>query len=358
MNEESIIRRVQTVRAEAAKRHIDGLILTKSADVTYLTGFFGEDSWAIVTRNTVYLLTDSRYTEQARKECLRTTIVERKGPIAEAAGKLLGRLKSVRTAAVERSISVGLYGALKKSSGRPVKTVEDFAEAPRSRKDAGEIAAIKAAAAIAAKAFERTVRQAKPGITESELAGRLDLEIRRLGAKVGFESIVAFGPNGSRPHHQPSGRKLGQRDTILIDFGARYEGYCCDITRSFAFGEPTATFRRVYAVVERAQAAAIESAKAGAELTQVDAAAKRVIRESGLPVYGHGSGHGFGLEVHETPFLREDAKGKLQAGQVITIEPGVYLPGKLGIRLEDDILITDSGCEILTTQCPRTPTTE
>jgi Xaa-Pro aminopeptidase len=353
MNEESIIRRVQAVRAEAARRHIDGLLLTKPADVTYLTGFFGEDSWAIVTRNTVYLLTDSRYIEQARKECLRTTIVERKGPIAPAAGKLLGRLKSVKTVAVDRSISVGLYTALKEGSGMPIKAVEDFVEDPRSRKDAGEVAAIKAAAAIAARAFERTVRQAKPGMTESELAGRLELEMRRLGAKVGFETIVAFGPNGSRPHHQPSERKLAQRDTILIDFGARCEGYCCDITRSFAFGRPTAAFRRVYAVVERAQAAAIESARAGAELAQVDAAARAVIRESGLPVYGHGTGHGFGLEVHEAPFLREEAKGTLQAGQVITIEPGIYLPGRLGVRLEDDILITDSSCEILTAECPR-----
>ena len=353
MNAESIVRRVETVRAESARRRIDGLILTKPADVTYLTGFYGEDSWAIITKNAAYLLTDSRYTEQAQKECVQTTIVERKEPIAAAAGKLLGKLKSVKTAAVERSVSVALYMALKKSTAVPLKTVDDVVEDPRSRKDESEIAAIEAAAAIAARAFERAVRQVKPGITESELAGRLDLEMRRLGAKVGFETIVAFGPNASRPHHQPSSRRLGQRDTILIDFGARYEAYCCDITRSFAFGKPTAAFRRAYEVVERAQAAAMKSARAGVELTEVDAAARRVIRESGLPVYGHGTGHGFGLEIHEIPFLREDAKGKLQAGQVITIEPGVYLPGKLGVRIEDDIRITDTGCELLTGDCPR-----
>jgi Xaa-Pro aminopeptidase len=197
------------------------------------------------------------------------------------------------------------------------------------------------------------VRHVRPGITESTLAGILDLEMRRQGAKVGFETIVAFGPNASRPHHQPSHRKLGQRDTILMDFGARYNGYCCDITRSFALGKPTAAYRRAYEVVEKAQAAAIRVAKAGVKLVELDATARNAIRESGLPVYGHGTGHGFGLEIHEIPFLKEGAKGDLKAGQIITIEPGIYLPGKLGVRIEDDILITNEGCELLTGACPR-----
>jgi Xaa-Pro aminopeptidase len=355
MNTECITRRVRTIRADLGKRRIDALILTRPADVTYLTGFQGEDSWATVTRNAVYLVTDSRYTEQARKECVRTTIVERKGPIAEAAGWLLGKLRSVQTAGVDSSISLALYRTLKKSASIPLKAVGNPVEGPRSRKDQAEIAAIRAAASIAATAFEKAARRIKPGITESELAGLLDLEMRRLGAKVGFETIVAFGPNASRPHHQPSQRKLGPRDTVLIDFGARYEGYCCDITRSFAFGKPTPAYRRAYEVIEQAQAAAIEAARAGAALTDVDAAARKVIRDSGLPVYGHGTGHGFGLEIHEIPFLKEEAKGRLEAGQVITIEPGIYIPGKLGVRIEDDILITETGREILTTQCPRPP---
>ncbi len=353
MTIEYITRRVRTIRADLGKRRIDALVLTKPADVTYLTGFQGEDSWATVTRNAVYLVTDSRYTEQARKECVRTTIVERKGPIAEATGKLLGRLKSVRTAGIDSSISLVLYRALKKSADVPVKAVGNPLEGPRSRKDQAEIAAIRAAASIAATAFEKAVRRIKPGITENELAGLLDLEMRRLGAKVGFETIVAFGPNASRPHHQPSLRKLGPRDTVLIDFGARCGGYCCDITRSFAFGQTTPAYQRAYEVTERAQAAAIEAARAGAALTEVDAAARRVIRDSGLPVYGHGTGHGFGLEIHETPFLKEEAKGELEAGQVITIEPGIYIAGKLGVRIEDDILITEDGREILTGACPR-----
>jgi Xaa-Pro aminopeptidase len=352
---EHLQRRIQAIRRQLGENHIDALLLAKPANVTYLTGFSGEDSWAVVAAGAVYLLTDSRYTEQARKECPRARIVERKDPIAPAAGKLLQKLKSVRTIGVETSISVAQYEALKKSAGARLKTVAGLVEELRSVKDEGELAAIQSAAAVAAMAFRRAVSYAKPGITESELAGILDLEMRRLCAKVGFETIVAFGPNASRPHHQPSQRVLRERDTILIDFGAKFNGYCCDISRSFALGKPTAAYRRAYEVVAQAQAAAIRAAKAGVKLVEIDAAARNVICESGLPVYGHGTGHGFGLEIHEIPFLREEARGTLQAGQIITIEPGVYLPGKLGVRIEDDILITDEGCEILTGECPRTP---
>jgi Xaa-Pro aminopeptidase len=353
MNAENITRRVAAIRAQFGKNHIDALILTKPANVTYVTGFSGEDSWAVVSRGAVYLLTDSRYIEQAQKECPRISLVERKDPIAEAAGKLIGRLKSAGTVAVEKSVSLAQYDVLKKNTAVHLKAIDGLVEDLRSVKDEGERGAIQSAAAIAATAFQRAVRHVRPGITESELAGILDLEMRKQGAKVGFETIVAFGPNASRPHHQPSPRKLGERDAILIDFGARCNGYCCDITRSFAFGRSTAAFCRAYEVVERAQAAAIRAAKAGAELVEVDTAARKAIRASGLPVYGHGTGHGFGLEIHEVPFLKEKAKGKLRAGQIITIEPGIYLPGKLGVRIEDDILITDGGCELLTGACPR-----
>jgi Xaa-Pro aminopeptidase len=354
MNPESRKRRIGTVRSQLRDKHLDGLILTKPENVTYLTGFSGEDSWAIVTKTGLYLLTDSRYTEQARNECVGTTIVERKGkdPIAEACGKLLKKLRSVRAAGVEKAISVGMYEALKKNAGISLRPIAGVVEEPRSVKDVDETATIMAAAAIATAAFGEILHHIRPGVTENELAGTLDLEIRKLGATNSFDTIVAFGPNGSRPHHRPTQRKLGRTDAILIDFGARYDGYCSDITRSFAFGRPTPGYRAAYAVVEKAQAAAIETARAGVELVAVDVAARRVIRESGLPVYGHGTGHGLGLEIHENPFLKEDAQGTLQAGQILTIEPGIYIPGKLGIRIEDDILITETGCEVITGACP------
>jgi Xaa-Pro aminopeptidase len=228
-------------------------------------------------------------------------------------------------------------------------------EPVRSVKDQSELAAIRTAASISTRALRQTLPYIKPGVTESELAGMLDFQIRKLWARNSFETIVAFGPNASRPHHQPGRRKLKKKDTILIDFGARYKGYCSDITRCFALGGMTALYRKVYDVVEQAQAASIRAIKPGVKLTQVDAAARRVIEESGLPVYGHGTGHGFGLQIHETPFLKPQAKGKLEAGQVLTIEPGIYMPGKLGVRIEDDILVTETGHKILTRQCPHSP---
>ena len=352
MNPETIQIRRRNLRRRFPKLGVTGLILTRPADVTYLTAFSGHDSWAIVTKRSVHLITDSRYIEQAEKECLQTTCIQRQGPITQAVGALVNKLKSIRKIAVDKAISVAAYNALKKHINVPLRTLDAPLAAARSIKDRTEAAAIRTAAAIAARALDKTRSSFKPGITEIELAGILEMEIRRLGSRNAFDTIVAFGANASRPHHQPGRRRLRKADTILIDFGALHKGYCCDITRCFVVGRPTAAYRHAYQVLERAQAAAITKARPGAKLSEVDAAARAVIRDGGLPVYAHGSGHGIGLDVHEEPFLKEDAQDRLQAGQILTIEPGIYLPGKFGIRLEDDILITETGCEILTTQCP------
>jgi Xaa-Pro aminopeptidase len=383
-------------RAGLRGKRIDCFIVTKPANVTYATGFLGDDSWAVITKNRVYLITDSRYTEQASKECAECKIIQRTDSLPKAVAKLVQRLKSVKTVTVEKSVSLADFDLLKKeyhgllvrqahhperSRGaiRGIQSVANVIETIRSCKDSSEVAAIKAASRIAAKALKKTLGFIKPGVTENELAGLLNLEIRKLDAVNSFDTIIAFGPNASRPHHQPSRRKLKRRDTVLIDFGVKYKGYCCDITRCFAIGNPTKLYKKVYDVVEKAQAAAIKMIKPGVEISKVDAAARDVIRKtcpehsrgSGLPVYGHGTGHGLGLEVHELPVINPKSKDKLKAGQVITIEPGVYIPGKLGIRIEDDILVTESlrlrpsaspigvreaiGCKILTYNCLRTP---
>lgn len=351
MKTEPIPQRVKAIRRRLRKEGLDCLILTKAVDVTYVTAFRGEDSWAAVTPKAVYLITDSRYIEQARKECVRTTLVQRTGPITQAAAQLVRKLKS-DAVAIDTAVSLAAWHALKKGLRRPLKGVSGITEGLRSVKDATELAKIKKAAALSAKALAKATAFFKPGICESELAGIVDLEIRRLGCKPGFETIVAFGPNASRPHHQPGARRLRKIDTILIDFGARYDGYTADITRCFVLGKPSAAYRRAYEVTARSQAAAIAVAKAGAKLREVDEAARKVVRDSGLPVYGYGTGHGIGLEIHEDPFLRPESEGTLQAGQILTIEPGVYIPGKLGVRIEDDILIMEDGCQVLTGACP------
>ena len=355
MNREVIKKRIKAIRRELNSRKINCLIVTKPANVTYTTGFLGDDSWALITRGGVYLLTDSRYTEQALSECPYCTIIERSNSLSELVAKLVKKLKSVQTVTVEKSTSLADYEALRKQTKARPKSIANVIETVRSSKAVSEITAIKAAARIAAQALKRTLRYIKPGTTESELAGMLDFQIRKLGATNSFPTIVAFGPNASRPHHQPSRKKLKQKDTVLIDFGVRYKGYCSDITRCFVVGKPTAFYQKVYDVVEQAQAAAIKMIKAGVKITHVDAAARDVIDKNNLPVYGHGTGHGLGLEIHESPFLKADSKGKLKAGQVITIEPGVYIRRQLGVRIEDDVLVTETGCRTLTRNCPHSP---
>lgn len=355
MNPKVIARRIRAIRRELDKKKIRFLLVTKPANVTYITGFLGEDSWAAIAKGRVFLLTDSRYTEQAQKECPSCKIIDRAGPMADAVAELVKKLKSIRTVAVEDSVPMADFEQLKKTIKARFRTVAGIVETVRSIKDEFEIAKIRSATAISAKALAQTLSYIKPGVTESELAGMLDFQIRKLGGRNSFETIVAFGPNGSRPHHQPGKRMLKKKDAVLIDFGARYNGYCSDITRCFVIGGMTEFYKKVYDVVEQAQAAAIKTIKPGVKITQADAAARKVIDKAGLPVYGHGTGHGFGLQIHEDPFLKPDGKGKLKAGQVLTIEPGIYMPGKLGIRIEDDILVTETGHKILTHKCPHSP---
>jgi Xaa-Pro aminopeptidase len=353
MNEKILKSRIKAIRRRLGKKQIHCLIITKRANVTYATGFSGDDSWVVTTPRMVHLLTDSRYVEQAQKECPNCRIVQRTTPIAKAAASLVEKLRSVQTVAVEKSTSLADFDVLKKNITGRIKAVSNIIESQRVRKDGREIAAIRASGQIASQALRQIHRHIKQGITENELAGALDFQIRKLGGRSSFDTIVAFGPNASRPHHQPSRRKLGKNDTVLMDFGVKYKNYCCDLTRCFIIGRPAAFYEKVYKAVQEAQAAAIKTVKPGVEFRQVDAAARAVIRRYDLPVYGHGTGHGLGLEVHEEPVISHDREGKLQAGMVFTIEPAVYILGKLGVRIEDDVLVTENGYRILTQPVPK-----
>ncbi len=347
MDEQTAQKRLRAVRQQIRSMNLDAMILTSPENVSYLTGFMGHDSWVILIGRRTLLVTDSRYTEQARSECIDCKIVERKGPITQAVADILGRAKSIRIVGVEKTCSLQVFGELKKHLKVRFKPTGQLVESVRRTKDTGEIRAISAAAAKAWQALDRMLPRLRAGITEREAAGLLDFEMRKLGVVPGFETIMAFGANCSRNHHQPGARKLRSNDTILIDFGAKVGGYCSDTTRCFVFGRPTRFYEKVYYGVQAAQQAAISRIRPGARLKQIDSAARNALAERDLPVYGHGTGHGIGLQVHENPFLSKIAKGTLQAGDVITVEPGVYIPGKLGIRIEDDILVTKTGHKIL-----------
>lgn len=345
--------RFRGVRAAIARTGADCLIVAKPANVTYLTGFSGQDSWVVVLPRAVVLVTDSRYTEQAASQCRFCKIVERTVAMSNTVAELLRKQRRIKTAAVEKSVSLADFQSLRKKLSCRLNTAEGIVESARRKKDRTEIAAIRAAAKIAARAFQRVLKQVKPGLTENILAGMVDFEIRKAGGVNSFETIVAFGPNASKPHHQPTSRKLRKNDTVLIDFGVRLDGYCCDLTRCFSVGVPSRLYDKVYAVVKESQAVAIRMTRAGIEISKVDAAAREIIKKANLPIYGHGTGHGLGLDVHELPAVSGRVKGKLQAGDVITIEPAVYLLERLGVRIEDDILVTKDSCVVLTANCPK-----
>jgi Xaa-Pro aminopeptidase len=344
---------LKAARKQLRQLKLDCLIVIDPANITSLTGFLGRESWAVLTRRNSYLLTDSRYTEQARSQCPCCRIIQRTESLPRQLAKLLEKQKSVRTAAVEASATIATLKALKKHLTIKIKLPADIIGPARCIKQAGEITYIRTAAKIAAAAFKKLLAVVKAPITENELAGLLDWEIRRAAAKPAFETIVAFGPNAARPHHSPTGRGLKKNDTVLIDFGVTCNGYCCDITRCFTVGEPNRFYKRAHDAVCKAQAAAIKMVRPGVQTHQLDSAARKIIADLDLPVYGHGTGHGLGLQVHELPTIAANSQGTLQTGQVFTIEPAVYIPGKFGIRIEDDILVTKSGCEILTRSCPK-----
>lgn len=347
MNENIFKTRIRKLRQKLAGL-CDVFIITSSCNVTYLTGFLGQDSWAVITPRLAYLITDSRYSEQADKEALGCKIIERKTGLADETARIIRRYKSVKTVGLEDSITINTAEDIRDKLNKKVKYLPQKVEELRHSKDDSEVKAVKKAAKIAENALKNVQKNFQKGISELELAGLLDLEIRRLGAVNSFPTIVAFGSNASRPHHQPGTRKLKKNDSILIDFGAVYKGYCSDITRCFPVGKAAPLFQKVYDVVLEANMAAISKLKPGVNPKSVEEAAKKVILDAGLPPYGHGTGHGLGLQVHEGPTVSSRAKQKLEPGNIITIEPGVYLPGKVGVRIEDDCLVTEDGCEVLT----------
>lgn len=340
--------RVQQVRRRIRQAGADGLVVVGVPNVRYLTGFCGHDSWVLVLPRKVVLITDSRYTEQAKGECLGCVIFERKGPMAAALKELLAGPSGAAALGIEDACTAATLAAVKKALRMPVKPVHHLVEAGRLVKTADEVKLIAKASRIAFDAMDWAMGQLRVGMTESELAGLYEFRLRALGATAGFETIAAFGENGSRAHHRPGGRKLRTNDTILLDFGAAYRGYTSDATRCYVVGRPGDFYCEVYRTVALAQRAAIAAVRAGVKVAEVDAAARRVIAEAKLPVYGHGTGHGIGLEIHEAPTVSgQDKQARLCAGQVITIEPGVYLPGQFGIRLEDDVLVTERGAKVL-----------
>jgi Xaa-Pro aminopeptidase len=349
--------RRQSLRRLIAEKSVQALLVTDERNVTYLTGFTGDSSYLVVSADRELLITDGRYTQQLSEECPGLDLAVR-GPgstlpdfAAETAGKLGFSALGIEADAVTVSLYEKLKGALK--AGQLVNT-SGVVESLREIKDAGEIAEIREAIRIAESAFATIKTRIRPGQSEKQVADDLEYQIRLEGGTCGaFPSIVGVGPRAALPHGRPArDSHIGDFDFVLIDWGARgstFGGYHSDLTRVLVTGKLSPQLENVYGVVTSAQRAAIQAIRPGAIMKEVDAAARQVIADASYgKEFNHSLGHGIGLAVHELPRLAPDQNRKLAPGMVVTVEPGIYLPEWGGVRIEDDVLVTEDGCEVLT----------
>jgi Xaa-Pro aminopeptidase len=349
--------RLDRLRAAFDAQEIDALIVTTLANVRYLTGFAGSAAILTVTRDAALLTTDGRYRTQSAEQ------VEQAG----AAGQVditIGPMAAQRQAAQARLVGPARIGLeADQVSWTAQRTWADLVgaerlvptsnavEALREVKDAAEIARMERAAAIADAALFDTLPLMSQGVTEEHFALELDTAMRRHGAEsTAFETIVAAGENSAKPHHHPGGRTIAPGDPVVVDFGATYEGYRSDMTRTFCVNEdPTGELARIFDVVRTSQAAGAEAVKPGISVKDVDDVCRQIIADAGwADRFEHGTGHGVGLDIHEAPTVSQLGTAILAPGFVVTVEPGVYVPGSGGVRVEDTLVVTEDGARALT----------
>ena len=352
-------RRLQNLRESFSSRKLDAMLVSHSPNVRYLCGFTGSAGALVVDENGAAFFTDGRYGDQARNQVQGARIrIARKSPLLAAAewladqakrhgGKHLRRLgyEADNLSVAERD---RLAAAL--PSWFRLKPTSGTVEALRMIKDNDELSLIRAAVKLGASLFESALQTIRAGVKEMEVAAQMEFCARRKGAEaMSFETIIASGPRSAQPHGRASDHAIPGGGFVVCDFGVILTGYCSDQTRTLFVGQPSAEMRRGYEAVREAQQAALNAAGPGVAVGEVDAAARKLLRQNGLAKYfTHSTGHGVGLEIHEAPRVATGQTEVLRPGMVITIEPGIYVPGQWGVRIEDMIVINDRGCEVLT----------
>ncbi len=336
---------------------LDALLLTHSPDVAYLTDFSGDDSVALLTEKEFHFVTDFRYQEQAKAQCGWVSLTVRDGKMSDALAQVIAKAGVKRLGFDANCTTVGqidgLMDALKaaKVSHLPeLVPVENVLVNIRRVKDDNEIDLVRKSVALAEEGFEAIRGVIEVGLCENHIAGLLISELRSRGASdCSFPPIVATGAHSSLPHYRPDDSLIQKDQPLLIDWGAMYKGYCSDLTRTLMVGRVGAKMKQIYEVALEAQLAAIAFLRPGVTTRQADAVARNIIVKAGFgELFGHGLGHGIGREIHEAPALRKtDPEDELRPGMIVTVEPGIYIPGQGGVRIEDDVLITHSGCEVL-----------
>lgn len=356
------------LRHAVAGAGLDGLVVTHLPNVFYLTNFLGTAGIAVAMRDRLHLLLDFRYASAAKEMwdtphgCPDAEIVPVERTYDETLAALLKKLQPKRLGIEGNHVSVNRVTQLTKSVGAAMELVptDGMVEKLRIIKDAHEIEMLRCGGRLLSPVAVDIINDVKPGMTEQELAAKIDWRIKSAGfERCSFETIVASGPNSALPHAHPGERVLREGDLVVLDFGGVYGGYCVDLTRTVALGEPNADMARVYQAVLDAQKAAIAAVRPGVRAGDIDAAARSTLaRHSLAEAFGHSTGHGLGVEIHETPRIgpRREATADapappdeaIEPGMVFTIEPGAYLPGWGGVRIEDDVLVTSDGVEVLT----------
>ena len=346
--------RIEKLRERFAGAGVEALYITNPENRFYLSGFTGTAGSLLLGLNNSYLFTDFRYTGQAARECPDYQVIETSGESSEVLREYLTG-EGISLLGLEGDyLTYNQFQTLKeKLGGVELKTVDGLVEELRARKDKDETAFIEEAVRLADEAFKEVLPLIRPGVPEREVALQLEYFMRRLGAEgAAFKTIVASGYRSALPHGVASSRIMAPGDFVTLDFGAVYNGYHSDITRTVVLGRPEKKQEEIYQLVLEAQMSAIESLRAGIKASDVDGAARRIIEQAGYgKQFGHGTGHGVGLSIHEKPRLSAKDQSLLEEGMVVTIEPGLYLPGWGGVRIEDTVLVLNGGCRVLT----RTP---
>ncbi len=346
------------LRSALGENRLDALLITHLPNVLYLCGFTGSAAALLLTEKESVFFSDGRYTAQAKAEVRGARIViAGKAPLTSAGGWLaskrprLSRNRQRRLGVEAEHLTVAAYRRFAKlvESDFRLGSAPALVEQARMVKDSDEVDRIRAAATLGATLFDTALDAIRPGIKEAEVAAEMEYAARKAGADgMSFPTIIASGKRSALPHGQASAAAIPARGFVVCDFGVILTGYCSDRTRTVHVGRPSQQARRVYEAVQAAQQAALDAVRPGTSVGQVDRAARKVLQKQGLAKYfTHSTGHGVGLEIHEAPRVAAGQSEILRPGMVITVEPGVYLPGQWGIRIEDMVLVTERGCEVL-----------
>ncbi|OGF46440.1 MAG: hypothetical protein A2231_12760 [Candidatus Firestonebacteria bacterium RIFOXYA2_FULL_40_8] len=345
--------RVNKLREVLMKKKLDGFLITSTINRNYISGFTGSTAAIMLTQKNALFVTDSRYTEQAKKELGRGFEIKEIKSSKEYYQAFLEVINkdNVKTLGVEaKHLTISQYEVLKKNLLKIKISLESsLVENLRETKDEDEVICIKKAVEIAETAFNKTLKKIKPGVRETEVAADLEYNMRLLGSEgQAFPTIVASGERGAMPHGLASTKKINRGELIVIDFGAVCKGYCSDLTRTVGLGIINGLKRKQYKVVYEAQQMAVSSIRSGVSLSVPDKKARNYLKKNGMEKhFTHGLGHGLGRNVHENPSIGSKIKGIFKAGMVVTVEPGVYYAGSHGIRIENDVIVNDKGCELL-----------